>query len=49
MAVLGQLGISKDISDNPQAVIQSLMNSGKISQDQYNQAMMMAKNMGFKF
>ena len=49
MAILGQYGISQDISNNPQAVIQSLLNSGKISQNQYNQAMMMAKNMGFKF
>ena len=49
MALLGQYGISQEISNNPQAVIQSLLNSGKISQNQYNQAMMMAKNMGFKF
>lgn len=49
MSLLGQLGVSKDISNNPQAVIQSLLNSGKISQEQYNYAMMMAKNMGFKF
>lgn len=48
MAMLSQFGISQNISNNPQAVIQSLMNSGKISQEQYNQAMQMAKSMGFK-
>lgn len=48
MSLLGQLGISQNISNNPQAVIQSLLNSGKISQEQYNQAMQMAKNMGIK-
>lgn len=49
MSLLGQYGIPQNISNNPQAVIQSLMNSGKISQEQYNQAMMMAKSMGAKF
>ena len=48
MSLLGQYGISQNISNNPQAVIQNLLNSGKISQEQYNYAMMMAKNMGFK-
>lgn len=49
MAMLGQLGIPQDISGNPQAVIQNLMNRGAISQEQYNQAMQMAKGMGAKF
>lgn len=49
MAMLGQLGIPQDISGNPQAVIQNLMNRGAISQEQYNQAMQMAKSMGAKF
>lgn len=49
MAILGQMGVSQNISNNPQAIIQNLMNSGKVSQDQYNQAMQMAKNMGIKF
>ena len=49
MAMLGQFGVPQNISNDPQAVIQSLMNSGKISQDQYNQAMQMAKSMGAKF
>lgn len=49
MSLLGQYGIPRNISNNPQAVIQSLLNSGKISQEQYNQAMQMAKNMGARF
>lgn len=49
MSVLGGLGIPQNIAGDPQAVIQNLMNSGRISQDQYNQAMQMAKNMGAKF
>lgn len=49
MAVLGQLGIPQEIANNPQAVIQNLMNRGAISQEQYNQAMQMAKGMGAKF
>lgn len=48
MAILGQMGVPQNISNNPQAVIQNLMNSGRISQNQYNQAMQMAKNMGIK-
>ncbi len=48
MSLLGQYGIPQNISNNPQAVIQSLLNSGKISQEQYNQAMQMARNMGAK-
>lgn len=49
MAMLSQFGISQNISNDPQAVIQSLLNSGKISQEQYNSAMQMAKSMGAKF
>lgn len=48
MAILGQMGVPQNISNNPQAVIQNLMNSGRITQSQYDQAMQMAKNMGFK-
>lgn len=46
MAMLGGLGIPQNISNNPQAVIQNLMNSGRITQEQYDQAMQMARNMG---
>lgn len=49
MSMLGGLGISQNISNNPQAIIQNLMNSGRISQEQYNQAMQIAKNMGVRF
>lgn len=49
MAMLGQFGVPQNISNDPQAVIQNLMNNGKISQDQYNNAMQMARNMGAKF
>lgn len=48
MAMLGQFGVPQNISNDPQAVIQNLMNNGKITQDQYNNAMQMAKNMGFR-
>jgi len=48
MSILGQYGIPQNISNDPQAIIQNLMNSGKISQQQYNNAMQMARNMGFK-
>lgn len=48
MAVLAQFGVPQNLANNPQAIIQNLMNSGKVSQDQYNQAMQMAKNMGIK-
>ncbi len=48
MSILGQYGVPQNISNDPQAIIQNLMNSGKISQQQYNNAMQMARNMGFK-
>ena len=46
MSVLGQFGVPQNIANDPQAVIQDLMNRGAITQDQYNQAMQMAKSMG---
>lgn len=49
MSMLGSMGVPQNIANNPQAIIQNLMNSGKVSQDQYNRAMQMAKNMGIKF
>lgn len=49
MSILGSFGVPQNISNDPQAVIQNLMNNGKIDQNTYNQAMQMAKNMGFKF
>lgn len=49
MAMLGnKFNIPQGIN-NPQGMIQHLMNSGQITQDQYNQARAMAQQMGFKF
>ena len=44
MKILGNLGIPNNIINDPQAILQHLMNSGKITQDQYNQAVRMASN-----
>lgn len=48
MAVLAQFGVPQNLANNPQAIIQNMMNRGTITQDQYNQAMQIAKNMGYK-
>ena len=48
MSLLGQFGVPQNLSNNPQAVIQNMMNRGVVSQDQYNQAIQMAKNIGLK-
>ena len=48
MAILGRLGIPQNISSDPQAIIQHLMNNGKITQGQYDSAVKQAQNMGFK-
>lgn len=45
---VGRLGVPQNIANDPQAIIQHLMNTGRISQDQYNKAMQTAKNMGFR-
>lgn len=42
MAILGQMGVPQNISSNPQAIIQNLMNSGKVSQTDYDNAVRMA-------
>ena len=42
--ILGNLGIPNNIINNPQAVLQHLMNNGSVSQEQYNQAVRMARN-----
>ena len=41
-AFLSNYGIPSNMANDPQAVIQHLMNTGRVSQDQYNQAMQMA-------
>lgn len=48
MSMLKQYGIPQDIANNPQAIIQHLMNNGRISQEQYNNAVNMAKKLGYK-
>lgn len=48
MQILGQFGIPQNMANNPQAVIQQMLNSGKISQEQYDKAMQMARGMGAK-
>ena len=48
MQFLGQLNIPQNIMNDPNAIIQHLMNNGKITQEQYNQAVNMAKQMGMK-
>lgn len=49
LGMLRQYGFNvPDNINDPNAIIQHLMNSGQISQSQYNQARMMAQQMGFK-
>lgn len=48
MAILGQFGVPQNLSNDPQSVIQHLMNNGQISQDQYNAAVQQAQSMGYK-
>lgn len=43
--MLSQMGIPKEFQDNPQNAIQYLMNNGKISQAQYNNANNQLKQM----
>lgn len=45
-AMLSQYGIPQNIANNPQAVVQHLLNTGRVSQDQYNRAVSMAQSMG---
>lgn len=48
MSVLGRYGIPQNIANDPDAIIQYLMNNGKISQADYDRAVMMAKQFGYK-
>lgn len=43
-----KLNVPQNIANDPNAIIQHLMNSGKISQEQYNNAVNMAKKLGYK-
>ena len=45
---LGGLNLPQNIMNDPNAIIQHLMNSGKISQADYDKAINMAKQMGMK-
>lgn len=49
MAVLSQLGVPQNMANDPRGAIQNLMNSGKITQEQYDAAVKQAQSMGFKF
>jgi len=40
--VIKNMGISEDIADDPNKIIQKMMNDGKITQEQYNSARNMA-------
>ena len=42
--ILGSLGIPNNIINNPQAILQHLMNNGRVTQDQCNQAVKMANS-----
>lgn len=42
------LNVPQNIANNPDAIIQHLMNSGKISQADYDRAVQVAQQMGFK-
>lgn len=42
--ILGKLGIPSNIINNPQAILQHLMNNGSVTQEQYNNAVRMANN-----
>lgn len=42
---LGGMNLPQGISDNPNQIIQHLMNNGKVTQQQYNQAMQLAQQL----
>lgn len=41
--VMSRMGISQDIANNPNAIIQKMMSEGRVSQSQYNAAQNAAK------
>ena len=43
--MMSRMGIPQQFSNSPDNIIQYLMNNGKISQQQYNQAVSMAKQL----
>ena len=48
MAILGRYGVPQDIANDPNAIMQHLMNTGRVSQEQYNRAVVRAQSMGMK-
>lgn len=44
-AMLQRFGVSPQALSNPQALIQQMLNSGRITQEQYNQASAQARQM----
>lgn len=45
---LSKHGIPKEMANNPQGIIQAMLNTGQITQDRYNQAVQKVQSMGFK-
>ncbi len=43
-----KLNIPQSIANDPNAIIQHLMNTGQVSQDAYNQAIKQAQTMGYR-
>lgn len=41
--LMQRFNIPEDIGNDPQSIIQHLMNTGQVSQEQFNQAMQMKK------
>jgi len=48
-AMLTRAGVPQQFASNPNQAIQYLMNNGRISQQQYNQAQSMARQLGPQF
>lgn len=48
MAILGQFGVPANIANDPQSVIQHLMNNGQVSQALYDDAVKQAQGMGYR-
>ena len=42
------LNVPQNIANDPNKIIQHLMNTGQISQEQYNQVIKQAQKMGYK-
>lgn len=46
--IQNKLNVPQNIANDPNAIIKHLMNSGKISQADYDNAVNMAKKLGYK-